>query len=92
MQPSAGEEMMQRGGGETHKKQQPVPQNIKKREEKQHVKMLCRHQNVSIILIRDVTLPVCHLLTFHPQVFVFFMSPLCVQRPRLTWRHTSQDT
>lgn len=30
MQPSAGEEMMQRGGGETHKKQQPVPQNIKK--------------------------------------------------------------
>lgn len=30
MQPSAEEEMMQRGGGETHKKQQPVPQNIKK--------------------------------------------------------------
>lgn len=30
MQPSAGEEMMQRGGGETHKKQQPGPQNIKK--------------------------------------------------------------
>lgn len=30
MQPSAGEEMMQRGGGETHKKHQPVPQNIKK--------------------------------------------------------------